>query len=50
LLVVAPIVRPVAVLAIVVLEQLAFGTRYFVDGLEAIGLTPLLQALANFWE
>jgi hypothetical protein len=48
LLVLVPILLPVALMAFIIAEQFVFGTRYFSRGLEALGLTPLLQALANF--
>ena len=48
LLILALVILPALVIAIIAAEHLAFGTRYFLDGAEAIGLTPLLQALFDF--
>jgi hypothetical protein len=48
LLVLVPILLPVALVALILAEQLVFRTHYFGNGLEAIGLAPLLQALFNF--
>jgi hypothetical protein len=48
LLAVSPILLPAAIVGIIALEHLAFGSSYFVNGLEAIGLTPILQALFDF--
>lgn len=39
---------PFVVIAIMLLEHAAFGTRYFSDGLEAAGLTDALAALLNW--
>jgi hypothetical protein len=36
---------PFAVVLLIAVEQLTFGTRFFNKGLEAIGLTKVLQAL-----
>lgn len=36
---------PVIVVALIVLEHLLFGSRHFSNGLEAIGLTKVLQAI-----
>ena len=47
LLILAPIVLPVAVVVLIALEGLVFGTRYFIDGMEAIGLTKVLESLFN---
>jgi hypothetical protein len=48
LLMLAPVLLPLALVAIILAEQLVFRTHYFGSGLDAIGLTPLLQALFNF--
>jgi hypothetical protein len=39
------VVLPVVVVALIILEQLLFGSRHFSNGLEAIGLTKVLQAI-----
>jgi hypothetical protein len=36
---------PFAVVLLIVMEHVAFRTRFFSNGLEAIGLTKVLQAL-----
>ena len=36
---------PFVVVLLIVLEHVAFRTRFFSNGLEAIGLTKVLQAL-----
>jgi len=41
------IVSPVLVLVIMVVEHSLFGTRHFTNGLEAIGLTKVLEAMFN---
>jgi hypothetical protein len=44
-LIVILIALPFAVVVLIAIEQVVFGTRFFSDGLEAIGLTKVLQAL-----
>src|SRR5262245_48757448 len=38
---------PVVVVALILLEALLFGSRHFSNGLEAIGLTKVLEAIFN---
>jgi hypothetical protein len=47
MVVATPIVLPFFVLGLIALEHFSFGTRYFSNGLEAIGLTKVLEALFN---
>ena len=45
LLILAPVLVPVAVVVLIALEAVMFESRYFSDALEAIGLTSVLEAL-----
>jgi hypothetical protein len=38
---------PVVFVALIILEHVLFRTRHFSNGLEAIGLTNVLQAIFN---
>lgn len=39
------VMLPFLVVALIILEHLVFGSRHFSNGLEAIGLTRVLQAI-----
>jgi hypothetical protein len=41
------VLLPVVVVALILLEALLFHSRHFSNGLEAIGLTKVLQAIFN---
>ena len=43
--VVSLVALPVVVVGLILLELLLFGSRHFSNGLEAIGLTKVLQAV-----
>ena len=43
--VVVLVLLPEIVVALIVLEHLLFGSRHFSNGLEAIGLTKVLQGI-----
>lgn len=38
---------PLVIFVLIVCEGVTFGTRHTVNGLEAIGLTPVLQAILD---